>query len=1333
MVNEQVNIQIKAQANDALNKVRWLRTSLGQLQAMTQQKPINIISQSAFPQLQEYKRALEWAGRETGRNARIADAAQRSFERLAYKMQETGKVDSAQIDRFRGSMERLQSKFQTTEMSAQEFRMQMDRLKTDMRITQQFERAGQSADNFANKLSLKWVDTSVINNFKSKVAESQASFLRGKSSVEQFKNSIKEYKAEARAASKDQTAFNTSLGKIGSTISMALGKFYAIISVIKTFTRQIGKAITANLEFTGSFLNVSRRLDASEEEMGALEDKLRELATQSRFTYSELTKVAEEAARLGLGAEWVYEFTAAMEEFLLIADADPAQATLSFGQLLNVAGRWADELKSMTEAVVRLGSEYATSEDEIIGFTKRLAAVGDASWITIEEIMGMGAALTEMGVKSERWWTAVMRTLLAMEDVIRSGGEDAEKLGEITGQSVEEMTKAVENNQTMRVYEDLFRVMGEAQEQWDSLIPIFTELFGVNNRTIESVIDLSSNYDALKEGMAMANNEAENAEYVQGKVDEQNESSIANVQRLKSSWKDLQAQIWEILEFPLQITVDFIQILVESLSVLAGLVKDLQTFGFDSMVFLLEETARWSGKAAEQIGKMTNAIDERGKLPFNIEDTTDGIREFVGSLMESETTVDDVTSSYINHQKELINTADSVSDLSKVEQTLLSDLKDLSDANQKNSEEYKSLEYLLAELYNTSKDYVDETKQSVEWSERLASAQKYLADNALTSQDVFDRFNGILSKFNINLSKGQWLIDGWLNRLGNIQSAIADKINRDARDNIFGELFDDLSQDITEDNFVTEAVENLWLQEYKLRESKKNIESDLEDLKERLLSKEEWYDDPMWLQTVADSIEEKQSELENVNKSLKQYEGSIEWAGKETQTFAEKVMEAKKELEEFDAEQEDMIRMVKDLVKYEGMTIDEAVRTYKTLNNQLELSREQREKNQEQLEEEREDFRETLQNKGEDIEEFRDSVQEAYEWLEKFNKDITSDIRDIGWEIRDVTKDMSNLKQEALDDINDIQDELSLDIEELEEWWQEDIAQLYLDKQEEIKEKEEEYQEVLKDKEKNLEDTVSVLEEQKKLEEELAEIKKNVDEDILDRVIEEDELSEIEKIQKSIAEERKKLEEEAKQKVQEVKEEKKEQLKEYQNEINMLKEQREIADAIRSGRMVSIEATDDDIIGKFKTINEEWETVTKEIQNRENKLYAQKQKNARDDVYNQIEEFENWYEDILEALQTNIEDRKLAEEWYTEFVEEEREKRQKKIDKYTQALNKLQNYWGVDDLAQDLWIDKRIEPIPEMATPEISPRERPVSISVGEINEEVWLDSFVRTVTSRVK
>lgn len=143
----------------------------------------------------------------------------------------------------------------------------------------------------------------MINNFKSKVAESQAAFLKGQSSVEQFKNSIKEYKAEARAASKDQTAFNTSLGKIGSTISMALGKLYAIISTVKTFTRQIGKAVTANLEFTDSFLDVSRRLDASGEEMEALEDKLRSLAKQSRFTYSELTEVAEEAARLGLGAE----------------------------------------------------------------------------------------------------------------------------------------------------------------------------------------------------------------------------------------------------------------------------------------------------------------------------------------------------------------------------------------------------------------------------------------------------------------------------------------------------------------------------------------------------------------------------------------------------------------------------------------------------------------------------------------------------------------------------------------------------------------------------------------------------------------------------------------------------------------------------------------------------------------------------------------------------------------------------------------------------------------------------------------------------------------------
>lgn len=65
----------------------------------------------------------------------------------------------------------------------------------------------------------------------------------------------------------------------------------------------------------------------------------------------------------------------------------------------------------------------------------------------------------------------------------------------------------------------------------------------MNNRTIESVIDLSSNYDALKEAMAMANDEAENAEYVQGKVDEQNESSVANVERLKSRWKDFQAQL----------------------------------------------------------------------------------------------------------------------------------------------------------------------------------------------------------------------------------------------------------------------------------------------------------------------------------------------------------------------------------------------------------------------------------------------------------------------------------------------------------------------------------------------------------------------------------------------------------------------------------------------------------------------------------------------------------------------------------------------------------------------------------------------------------------------
>ena len=218
-------------------------------------------------------------------------------------------------------------------------------------------------------------------------------------------------------------------------------------------TAGLGMAARAAIQWESDWAGVTKVLDATPDQVEALESGLRGLALQIPATQSELAGIAGAAAQLGIESQNILTFTSTVAAMGVATDMVAEEAAMQMARFSAIMGTPQESVDQLGSAIVELGNNSAATESEIMTMAMRIAGAGSTVGITEGEVLGFAAALTSVGMEAEAGGSAVSRVLLSINDAVSSGGANLTEFAKVAGVSASSYTDAWRDDPAQATHE----------------------------------------------------------------------------------------------------------------------------------------------------------------------------------------------------------------------------------------------------------------------------------------------------------------------------------------------------------------------------------------------------------------------------------------------------------------------------------------------------------------------------------------------------------------------------------------------------------------------------------------------------------------------------------------------------------------------------------------------------------------------------------------------------------------------------------------------------------------------------------------------------------------
>jgi len=203
----------------------------------------------------------------------------------------------------------------------------------------------------------------------------------------------------------------------------------------------LGLATKASMDWQSAFTGVRKVVDGSPEEISQLERELRGLAQVLPATHEQIAGVAEVAGQLGVRRQDVAEFTRTAINMGETTNMAADEAATAMAQLSNIMGIGADKADEMGSAIVALGNDGASTEQDIVSMALRIAGAGRTVGLTADQVLAIASGLSSVGLEVEAGGTAISRVLIQIDKDVRGGADTLTTYAQVSGTTVEAFKK----------------------------------------------------------------------------------------------------------------------------------------------------------------------------------------------------------------------------------------------------------------------------------------------------------------------------------------------------------------------------------------------------------------------------------------------------------------------------------------------------------------------------------------------------------------------------------------------------------------------------------------------------------------------------------------------------------------------------------------------------------------------------------------------------------------------------------------------------------------------------------------------------------------------------
>lgn len=373
------------------------------------------------------------------------------------------------------------------------------------------------------------------------------------STMKAAEKSMENLHNKANSMSKAATSVGKSVERIGSTATKAL---------TVPLTTAFGYAGKQFADFETGLIGVKKTTNMAGKELKGFGNEISKMSTQIPISAKDLLGLSEVAGQLGIhGQKDLLAFTRVMAEMGSATNLAGEEGAASMAKFANIMGLDVGKnIRSVGNAIVRLGNNYSTTENDIMMMSTRLAASGRLVGLTTPNVLGLATAMSSVGINAEAGGSAMSQVLNKLDKAVAEGGEKLEMFAEVSGMSAQSFAKQWETD-PIKAVEAFMKGLDDTAKSGGNMNMILDALGIKGIREANTVKSLSQNHELLSKAINESSDAYANGNDLALEAAEAWDSFRNKLQKFKNTMdgilKDVFARIEPVLSKSIEAVTQF--------------------------------------------------------------------------------------------------------------------------------------------------------------------------------------------------------------------------------------------------------------------------------------------------------------------------------------------------------------------------------------------------------------------------------------------------------------------------------------------------------------------------------------------------------------------------------------------------------------------------------------------------------------------------------------------------------------------------------------------------------------------------------------------------------
>ena len=391
-----------------------------------------------------------------------------------------------------------------------------------------------------------------LESWQKKVYDAQTELNNTSHSIEENNRLLDEERTKTGEGAESWDRFGDEGKEALSELAAALTAA-GVKKTLDEIVEVLEECIDSFTRFESAMAGVKRTVGGSDEFIGALGERFKELSTVIPITTEEIGHIAEIAGQLGIKQENVERFTTTMARLGTATDLTAESAATLLAQFSNILG--IDAYEQLGSTVAALGDSSATTASKITEMANGMAAAGAVAGLNAPEILGIATALGSVGVRAMAGSTAMNTLLLNIDKAVAKGGDALDNYARVAGLSASRFREAWETN-TAAAFTALIEGITNVERNGKEASLVLEDLGITNARQVRAVLSLANGQFDLATAIGMANDAWEENTALEEKAAIMYSTTEAKTTMFKNAIDNLKIAIGEQLAPALKTMID---------------------------------------------------------------------------------------------------------------------------------------------------------------------------------------------------------------------------------------------------------------------------------------------------------------------------------------------------------------------------------------------------------------------------------------------------------------------------------------------------------------------------------------------------------------------------------------------------------------------------------------------------------------------------------------------------------------------------------------------------------------------------------------------------------